>query len=703
MEFCEFCLKVLKRISDHVGFEWLAKQGRFRDSASYCRLCEFIYPLIDQLGDIPGGWTTWIGVDLDRSSREGKIGLWSGKSCLTLCSGKSFENVQRSDVSNNIRLAIWCDEGNPAANLTTTIRGVYADEGVEAVPLITTQHPIFTNDPAEASPLISNWLRMCLSCHEECLETLGGSTLAPGDVVNLPTRVLYIKNTTPELDVKLIETGGKQGRYCVLSHCWGPEYKRPLCTVKDNLKEHHIAIPPDKLPKTFMEALIITKSIGIDYLWIDSLCIVQDDHDEWERESATMGSLFERATLMIAASGASNSSEGCCVVQRPEPIIINVPLVDNEHRILGQCYLSPMPLGEQDPSSSPLNKRAWAFQERYMSRRKVFFMPGGIVWSCKESMLDERNCHSFSTIDNHTYESWTSLLSEYSAMELTRVSDWLPEIQGIATEMGTTKRRPYRKDLAQPEIDRGRYRFGIWDISMPTELIWTCMSRSTLRRKVPKMPSWSWVKIEGSKRWCLNSAFVLNVQRTYDALSIVDSGSLNIRGYLGMENSIEGGHCDCVAVPVPVRKWISNNANSIRPETTFFRTRNRLHTPIHLMVSGSKPSQILGFADFDERSQSNVFFSILASAKRSEMERWDFEFPKNATIRRSLKTSRQGSEADVRSVETWEITLGETYYYALLLVPVDKTLTKFRRVGLGLMYQAAWEAMDKAVEEFEII
>lgn len=170
-----------------------------------------------------------------------------------------------------------------------------------------------------------------------CLNTLGGQTLAPGDVVDLPTRVLYIDSISPQLDVKLVESKGMKGKYCALSHCWGPEHKRSLCTTKGNLEEHHISVPSDKLPKTFKDALVITKGIGIDYLWIDYLCIVQDDHDEWERESANMGSLYEKATLMIAASAASDSSEGCCVIQRPERRTITVPLIDNENRILGQC------------------------------------------------------------------------------------------------------------------------------------------------------------------------------------------------------------------------------------------------------------------------------------------------------------------------------------------------------------------------------
>lgn len=267
-----------------------------------------------------------------------------------------------------------------------------------------------------------------------------------------------------------------------------------------------------------------------------------------------------------------------------------------------------MPLGEEDPGNSPLNKRAWAFQERHTSRRKVFFMPGGMIWACKTSMLNERCCDTPYKIHEHAGRSWSSLLEEYTTMNLARVSDRLPAIQGIATEMSTTR------------ADLGRYRFGVWEQSMPKELIWVHNPQSRLCRKVPGTPSWSWAKIEGKKIWPLDTFYARCVENTHGTLSIIDSGSLKIRGYLGMKSHGQGVDCRCVAVPVPVQKWILSNLFFTFPEKYFFWRGGPLHSSVQMVLGGSEPSRILGFGHFDERPQSSVFFSILASVMRDELQ-----------------------------------------------------------------------------------
>ncbi|KAF2972246.1 hypothetical protein GQX73_g1293 [Xylaria multiplex] len=674
------------------------------------------------------------------------------------------------------------------------------EDETKVAPLITTQRPLSTNDPVEASTLISSWLQMCLSCqegHENCLETLCGLTRTPGDVVQLPTRALYIESVTPELKVNLVDTMGIPGKYCVLSHCWGPPNNQPLRTLNGteeepgNIEEHRKRIPPENLPRTFKEALIITKCIGIDYLWIDSLCIIQDDPDDWDRESIIMGSLYENATLMIAASAASNSREGCCNVQRPELRTVIVPLIDNKDRILGQCQLSAMPRGEIDPELSLLNKRAWCFQERYMSRRKVFFMPGGIVWQCKAGMLDERNCIAHSSIKEHAENSWCSLLSEYTAMNLTYTSDRLRAIEGIATELKKTKRHGYRTFPLKPDIDRGPYQFGVWETSMPTELVWMHSSMPKAGRE-HKIPTWSWGSTEGDKRWCLDSIFVPAVETTYKALSISASGILNIHGHVGTKSHAQRIGYSSVEVPRPVQEWISLTTTNVSPEAAFFSTA--AEPSVRMILDESELHRILGFGHFDERPEHDVFFSILASAKRNaedELQDADhalpelnmFEFlylqkqhedrftvgdcaspepdiismlsstmrnasgpslnggskfrrdrrtilpkisvngpfsdifsderskpfePKTAVIRGSLGTPEHNAKANAEFLEegagvpAWQITLDEKYYYALLLKPVGDNLKRFKRVGLGLMYQAAWDSMDKALKDFEI-
>ncbi|KAK2050895.1 HET-domain-containing protein, partial [Colletotrichum caudatum] len=113
---------------------------------------------------------------------------------------------------------------------------------------------------------------------------------------------------------RLIVTGGAVGRYTTLSHCWGP---RPVIrTTSRTIDDHLGALPLDGLPPTFRDAVSITRSLGIRYVWIDSLCIVQDSEEDWELESARMGAVYASSYLTIAASASPDSTGGCFAPRR---------------------------------------------------------------------------------------------------------------------------------------------------------------------------------------------------------------------------------------------------------------------------------------------------------------------------------------------------------------------------------------------------
>ncbi|ORY13348.1 heterokaryon incompatibility, partial [Clohesyomyces aquaticus] len=105
--------------------------------------------------------------------------------------------------------------------------------------------------------------------------------------------------------VKLVETKeGQTGCYVALSHCWGSPENHPLETTKENYGERLAGVPLENLPKTFRGVVKITNHIGVKYLWIDSLCIIQDDTEDWKQEAAKMGAVYEYARLTIAAADA---------------------------------------------------------------------------------------------------------------------------------------------------------------------------------------------------------------------------------------------------------------------------------------------------------------------------------------------------------------------------------------------------------------
>jgi hypothetical protein len=104
---------------------------------------------------------------------------------------------------------------------------------------------------------------------------------------------------------------GEKGHYLALSHCWGPSVSgERLITTKATLKSRLKSIPLSKMPSNFFDATIITRKLGYRYLWIDSLCIIQDSRGDWETESANMGNIYTNASLTLAAAAAKDSDGG---------------------------------------------------------------------------------------------------------------------------------------------------------------------------------------------------------------------------------------------------------------------------------------------------------------------------------------------------------------------------------------------------------
>lgn len=124
----------------------------------------------------------------------------------------------------------------------------------------------------------------------------------------LPRRVIDVQSESAEDSISLLETDGDLGTYMTLSHCWGKTHH--VSTVKENIELRKRGISWNSLPLTFRDAILVTRALGIRYLWIDSLCIVQNDLLDWEIESAKMGSIYSCSFLNLAATRSPNSQGG---------------------------------------------------------------------------------------------------------------------------------------------------------------------------------------------------------------------------------------------------------------------------------------------------------------------------------------------------------------------------------------------------------
>jgi hypothetical protein len=138
----------------------------------------------------------------------------------------------------------------------------------------------------ECLNLAADFFRDCYSKHARCKET---------DVPLLPSRILQIPEDPHTLGLRLIECREARGIYAALIHCWGTA--PTLRTTTSTLHQHqHQGIAWSSLPKTFQDAATVCRAVDIPYLWIDSLCILQDSRSDWERESACMRNIYEGAT-----------------------------------------------------------------------------------------------------------------------------------------------------------------------------------------------------------------------------------------------------------------------------------------------------------------------------------------------------------------------------------------------------------------------
>jgi hypothetical protein len=161
-----------------------------------------------------------------------------------------------------------------------------------------------TTNSSSAWKTVLKWLDNCIHRHESC-----GSLKLSQETAWYPTRLLDLGDSTNENgNIKVIDTANEklEGFYITLSHCWG-EGNHILLTTENKMTQQNEI---QDLPRTFEEAIFVCRKLSIRYLWIDSLCIVQDDPEDWAREAALMQHVYSRAWCNLSATASRHSNEG---------------------------------------------------------------------------------------------------------------------------------------------------------------------------------------------------------------------------------------------------------------------------------------------------------------------------------------------------------------------------------------------------------
>ena len=312
--------------------------------------------------------------------------------------------------------------------------------------------------------------------------------------------------------LKLVQLATLKADFVALSHRWASDGVLKLTTANFHTLQEDI--PWSDIPKTFRDAVTVCTTLGIRYIWIDSLCILQDSPSDWQLESSRMGNIYRNAILVRAAgtsttldrrSGFLGPRKGHSIQFVGKLSYSQAPLPLDVYAMPDICHFRVALVDD------PLSHRGWAYQERLLARRFLAYNPPEMLWECESSKLCE--CGKYKKHNNsmggiHDYslksllghssteEIYTAWLAQvvflYSEWKLTFNSDKLPALSGVSS-------------LFQERL-QDEYLAGLWKGDLVRGLGWS--SRSQEAHLVPdryQAPSWSWAEVNGGVSFGLGS------------------------------------------------------------------------------------------------------------------------------------------------------------------------------------------------------
>lgn len=360
--------------------------------------------------------------------------------------------------------------------------------------------------------LARSWIEDCAKNHPGCrwaFPELGEEPVLPMRVIDVGIEPL-----------RLVMAESRRGKWVALSHRWG--HKELLKATKANFEELQTGIALSSLPASFQDAVAITRYLGVRYLWIDSLCIIQDSKEDWQVQSAEMPDIYKNAYTTIAAAATENSHGGILVnrIWAPDsqPYRLPVPYMGG----ISTVYIDREFFDDNQGNNTHYQKeninylvdRAWCFQESQLSRRLLTFDQLQMSFAClHHGLFESRESSSALAREerngflSRVYESlamsdriagirslvtlWYNLVEAYTTRSLTFPSDKLVAVSGIANVVGTA-------------LD-DKHHAGLWQRDMPQAFLWSPYEEETLPKashnaSYPpdyRAPSWSWASVDG--------------------------------------------------------------------------------------------------------------------------------------------------------------------------------------------------------------
>ena len=351
---------------------------------------------------------------------------------------------------------------------------------------------------------IGPWLDDCLNhrgSHENCIPGI----VKDNEDFSLPTRLVDVGDgdTKP---VRLAVTQDEfpqdvKPKYLALSYCWG-QSNEPAKTTRANLSRRQRKIDSENLPKTIQDGIKLTRLMGIRYLWVDAICIIQphttDKYlDDWNREASKMASYYSNAHCLISALGARDSGDGIFTERLAQRYQLTNCLMAYDNDRDEYLYLPFLQINFYSEFwKQPLLSRGWCFQERVLAPRALHWSANCLLWQCHsiseasefdpgESIM--RPVPILPRDEHHIFQkpaedamgaSWTRLAQVYHSLQFTYQTDRLIAIQSLANRLAT--------------VHGDEYFAGVFRSQLADGLLWQPGTVSQYNKVLPYFPTWSW-------------------------------------------------------------------------------------------------------------------------------------------------------------------------------------------------------------------
>ncbi|KAJ3548512.1 hypothetical protein NM208_g978 [Fusarium decemcellulare] len=371
------------------------------------------------------------------------------------------------------------------------------------------KEPDTSTGSTSAMEMAKTWLRTCKDdgSHGKCQEAYRNRQ----NTGALPRRLLRVGG--PDDNPRLVQVQDIRVPYCALSYCWGT--KDFFMTTRANLSQNMEEIPRESFPIIMQDAMSVTRSLGYDYIWIDALCIVQDDEKDWAHEASIMGSVYSNAELTISTLVAGDCHTGLFQprsLRVVRPVILDIWQPRSE-RISHRSWAVFAEWAQEHLCiHGPVHSRGWTLQEQLLSTRILYFGDGILHWECLHDYMAEadpggdnrrsynyradlakrsetkqaiqgalsldRNSSAIPQGASQPFELWKQQAEDFTCRSLSKSSDRLPAFASISASLAGAAGNSLL--------------CGIWNGDKLLEsLCWNVVKPSSSPKSL-SMPSWTW-------------------------------------------------------------------------------------------------------------------------------------------------------------------------------------------------------------------